>query len=46
MVGVICHEHVGGVRNWTPDEEAFGHILSGLVSVTVEQRALVRGSSG
>lgn len=44
MVGVICHEHVGGVRNWTTEEEAFGHILAGLVSVTVEQRALTRAA--
>jgi hypothetical protein len=42
MVGVICHEHVGGVRTWTSDEEAFALIMSSLISVTLEQRALVR----
>lgn len=42
MVGVICHEHVGGVRTWTGDEEAFALILSSLISVTLEQSALVR----
>jgi hypothetical protein len=46
MVGVVCHEHVGGVRTWTSDEEAFAHILSGLVSVTFEQRALGKAVNG
>jgi GAF domain-containing protein len=39
MVGVICHEHVGGRRNWTNDEETFGYVMSGLIALTLERRA-------
>ncbi len=42
MVGVICHEHVGGPRDWTEDDETFAYLLSSLVALTLEQRALVR----
>jgi hypothetical protein len=39
MVGVVCCEHVGGTRQWSPDEEAFVHLLSSLMAVTLEQVA-------
>jgi GAF domain-containing protein len=37
MVGVICHEHVGGSRLWTGDEERFGYLMSGLISIALER---------
>lgn len=40
MVGVICHEHIGPGRHWTNDEETFAHVLSSLIALTLEQRAL------
>lgn len=39
MVGVVCCEHVGGKRAWSPDEESFVHLLSSLMAVTLEQVA-------
>jgi GAF domain-containing protein len=39
MVGVICHEHVGGRRTWTNDEETFAYVMSGLIALALEQRA-------
>jgi GAF domain-containing protein len=38
MAGVICHEHVGGKRTWTNDEETFAYVMSGLIALTLEQR--------
>jgi two-component system sensor histidine kinase/response regulator len=44
MTGVICHEHVGGARRWSADEETFAHSLSSVVALTLEQRRLVHPS--
>ncbi len=39
MVGVVCHEHLGGPRTWTPDEESFAYIVANLVALALEQKA-------
>jgi hypothetical protein len=44
MVGVICHEHIGPPRRWSTDEETFAYVLSSLVALTLEQRALAHPS--
>jgi two-component system sensor histidine kinase/response regulator len=36
--GVICLEHVGGVRKWTPEDQNFGRSLADLVSLAIEAR--------
>ena len=36
LVGVICHEHVGTAREWTPDEEAFAGSMADLLSLSLE----------
>jgi signal transduction histidine kinase/ActR/RegA family two-component response regulator len=36
MIGVLCHEHTGAPRHWTPDEESFAASLADLVALTLE----------
>ncbi|WP_026733887.1 PAS domain S-box protein [Fischerella sp. PCC 9605] len=37
-VGVLCLEHVGAPRNWTPEDQNFARSLSNLVSLVLEAR--------
>lgn len=34
--GVVCHEHVGGPRAWSADEQAFAVAMANLVSLAIE----------
>ena len=36
LVGVICHEHVGRTRAWTPEEVAFAGSMGDYVAMAVE----------
>mgnify|MGYP001287644072 CR=1 FL=1 len=36
IVGVLCHEHVGGPRRWTVDDEHFASSLATMVSLAME----------
>ena len=38
MVGVICHEHVGGRRDWNADEETFAYLMSNFVALAIERK--------
>jgi signal transduction histidine kinase len=35
-IGVLCHEHVGGRRQWTLDEQAFADSVTTLIAVAIE----------
>jgi PAS domain S-box-containing protein len=35
-VGVVCHEHVGGTREWTLDEQTFAGSIADLCRITSE----------
>ncbi|MEQ1637079.1 MAG: transporter substrate-binding domain-containing protein [Methylococcales bacterium] len=36
VIGVICHEHVGGLREWTLDEQNFAGSIADLARLTIE----------
>ncbi|MBZ0238720.1 MAG: response regulator, partial [Deltaproteobacteria bacterium] len=36
VVGVVCHEHVGEVRSWTLEEQAFAGSVADQVSLVIE----------
>lgn len=36
MVGVLCHEHSGGPRTWSSDEETFAYLLASFASLVME----------
>jgi len=46
MVGVICHEHTGSRRTWSPDEQSFAGSMADLVSLSLEvnQRRLAEAA--
>jgi PAS domain S-box-containing protein len=36
VVGVLCHEHVGSPRGWTPEEQNFAGSMADLASLALE----------
>ena len=36
VVGVVCHEHMGGEREWTLDEQSFAGSVADFVQITIE----------
>jgi GAF domain-containing protein len=36
LVGVVCHEHIGPLRNWLADETLFGASIADLVALVLE----------
>jgi len=46
MNGVVCHEHVGPPRTWTPDEQLFAIAMANLVSQAIIQWDAERPSAG
>ncbi len=36
LVGVVCHQHVGGIRQWTMEEENFAASIADLVKLAIE----------
>jgi diguanylate cyclase (GGDEF)-like protein/PAS domain S-box-containing protein len=36
LVGVVCHEHVGGVREWSTDEQLFAMSIAQQVALAIE----------
>ena len=37
MVGIVCCEHIGAIREWTPDEQTFVVAVASLVSALLAQ---------
>lgn len=37
MVGVVCHEHVGASREWTPEEVSFAGSMADLVAMRLQE---------
>ena len=36
VVGIVCHEHTGPIREWKPQEQEFAASIADLVSLTLE----------
>ncbi|HTK86513.1 MAG TPA: response regulator, partial [Nitrospiraceae bacterium] len=45
MVGVICHEHVGAVHEWTLEEQQFANSMANLVSLALEATERLQAES-
>lgn len=41
MVGVVCNEHTGAFRQWTPDEETFAYLMGNIVAMAVENKKVL-----
>jgi PAS domain S-box-containing protein len=37
LAGVLCHEHVGPLRKWTPEEKSFATSLAHFISLVLSQ---------
>lgn len=38
MIGLICHEHIGPARVWTPEDQNFAGSIADLISLALEAR--------
>ncbi len=38
LAGVLCHEHVGEARHWTPEEQEFALAIAQIIATTLEAR--------
>ncbi len=45
LVGVVCHEQVGGPRRWTAEELQFAMSIGQMVSLAIETRELQRAQA-
>lgn len=45
VVGVICHEHIGPARDWTPEEIDFASSLAAMVSLALEESHRARSEN-
>ncbi|WP_242493441.1 GAF domain-containing protein [Haloarcula hispanica] len=45
VVGVVCHEHVGGPREWTDDETEFANDIADLVQQVLRTRERIKRTS-
>jgi PAS domain S-box-containing protein len=42
VVGIVCHEHVGGPREWTAEEQSFAGSIADLIALAHERSERVR----
>jgi PAS domain S-box-containing protein len=42
MIGIVCHEHVGGARRWLPEDEQFAASIADLAALAVEASERLR----
>ncbi len=42
VVGVICHEHIGPAREWSPEEIDFASSLAAMISLALEESTRAR----
>jgi PAS domain S-box-containing protein len=45
VVGVLCHEHIGPARDWTPEEVDFASAVASMVSLALEESQRARSES-
>lgn len=45
MIGVLCHEHIGGPRPWTLDEELFAGSVGDFVTMALEAKERARADA-
>ncbi|MEM7553642.1 MAG: PAS domain S-box protein [Cyanobacteria bacterium P01_A01_bin.84] len=38
LIGVVCYEHTGNIRQWTSEEEYFANSIAGFASLAIEAR--------
>lgn len=42
LLGVVCHEHVGGLRHWSPEEASFSNLVATVVTGQLEVERRLR----
>lgn len=45
LVGVVCHEHVGEPRHWTPEDRAFAGSVADTIALAMEQEDRVKAET-